>query len=73
MHDLGQKPLLTEDVFKSIPHPTNILLGDQDDMADRSYSQTVANFLPNGIFELLMETPHPIEKVRLENVMKKFN
>lgn len=65
MCDLGQKPMLTEEIFLSLPHHIQLLLGDQDDMADRSYSKKVANLLPNGTFHLLENTPHPIEKVRL--------
>jgi hypothetical protein len=41
-----------------------IYLGDQDDMADRDYSERVAKLLPNGSFTLLNDTKHPIEKVK---------
>lgn len=66
MTALGNSPLLTLPVLKTILHPVSILLGDQDDMADRAYSEVVASSLPNGNFELLSNTPHPIEKVNLE-------
>ena len=69
MYGLGQKPLLTETVYKSIQHPTAILLGDQDDMADRGYSQQVAGLLPKGMFHLLSNTSHPIEKVDLNLIL----
>lgn len=69
MVTLGRSPLLSREILQSIPHPTLIGLGDQDDMADRNYSQHVASFLPNGNFHLLENTPHPIEKVDLKKLI----
>jgi pimeloyl-ACP methyl ester carboxylesterase len=69
MHDLGQAPLLTEEITSSIHNNIKILLGDQDDMADRQYSEVVAESLPNGMFHLLQNTPHPIEKVKPESLI----
>lgn len=73
MHDLGKKPLLTEEIFYTLRNKTSILLGDQDDMADRSYSETVVGWLPNGVFHLLENTPHPIEKIKLEMLIRLIN
>jgi pimeloyl-ACP methyl ester carboxylesterase len=72
MTGLGAKPLLTEAVFKSITQEVEILLGDQDDMADRSYTEHVSKLIPNSRFELLMNTPHPIEKVELSCITSRF-
>ena len=72
MLSLGNQPLLTEENLKTIQHEVLICLGDQDDMADRSFSEQVAGWLPNGSFHLLRNTPHPIEKVELENLVKRF-
>jgi len=69
MFELGKKPLLTKEIISFINHKTNILLGDQDDMADRSYSEQVAGWLVNGNFYRLANTPHPIEKVNIEKLM----
>lgn len=66
---LGQHPLLTEKILSTINHYVKILLGDQDDMADRYYSETVTTWLPHGEFHLLNNTPHPIEKVNLEKLL----
>jgi pimeloyl-ACP methyl ester carboxylesterase len=68
MMALGKSPLLTKEILQTIQHPTEICLGDQDDMADRSYSEEVASFLPNGAFHLLENTQHPIEKVDLKKL-----
>lgn len=66
---LGKSPLLTKEILETIQHPTLICLGDQDDMADRGYSEQVASYLPNGTFHLLENTPHPIEKVDLSKLV----
>jgi pimeloyl-ACP methyl ester carboxylesterase len=72
MTGLGAKPLLTEKIFKSIETETHILLGSEDDMADRSFSLEVKFMLPNAKFYLLTSTPHAIEKVDLSKIMRLF-
>lgn len=69
MMRLGERPLLTEIILKQIFHPALICLGDQDDMADCKYSEAVATYLPGGKFQLLENTPHPIEKVDLQKLV----
>jgi pimeloyl-ACP methyl ester carboxylesterase len=72
MTGLGAKPLLTPAILSSLKNEIHILLGDQDDMADRSYSEEVSLMLPNASFSLLSQTPHPIEKVNLAPVVDLF-
>jgi pimeloyl-ACP methyl ester carboxylesterase len=72
MMGLGAKPLLTETVLASIKIETHILLGDADDMADRNFSQEVSKILQNAKFALLPNTPHPIEKVNLSEIVNLF-
>ncbi|MBX2947405.1 MAG: alpha/beta fold hydrolase [Cyclobacteriaceae bacterium] len=69
MMGLGGNPLLTEENLKSIQQPVVVCLGDEDDMADRSFAEQVARWLPNGKFHLLENTPHPIEKVDLDKLI----
>ena len=66
MRLLGAKPLLDEAVIKSVKLKITVVLGDKDDMADRDYSKTVAGWLERGEFVLLPDTPHPIERVKLD-------
>jgi pimeloyl-ACP methyl ester carboxylesterase len=73
MRALGENPLLTETVLSKIKSPTQILLGDQDDMADLNFSKQVSAWLPHGNFELLQNTPHPIEKVNLDAIVQKLH
>lgn len=72
MTGLGAKPLLTSEILSAIKTETHILLGDQDDMADRKYSVEVSKLLPNASFSLLADTPHPVEKVDLSPVVRLF-
>jgi pimeloyl-ACP methyl ester carboxylesterase len=66
MLGLGNRPLLTPEVLHTIRQHTVIALGDLDDMADKAFSEKVAQWLPNADFVPLENTPHPIEKVSLE-------
>jgi pimeloyl-ACP methyl ester carboxylesterase len=70
MKQLGDAPLLTESILARINIPTTIALGDADDMADRAYSERVAQRMPKAKFVLLSETPHPIEKVSVERIVE---
>jgi len=69
MLSLGNNPLLNKENLNLINHPTTILLGDQDDMADIDFSKQVAAWLPRGEFKLLEVTPHPIEKANLDKLI----
>lgn len=69
MMTLGNSPLLTPAILKTITTPVTVCLGDQDDMADRRWSEQVAELLPHGNFRLFENTPHPIEKVDLNNLL----
>jgi pimeloyl-ACP methyl ester carboxylesterase len=70
MQQLGDTPLLTEKILSEIETPITIALGDADDMADRAYSQKVSTLLPNAKFHLLANTPHPIEKVNVDEMVR---
>lgn len=72
MKKLGADPLLSKEILASIRNEIQVLLGDQDDMADRSYSEEVSRILANATFTLLQETPHPIEKVDLSHITRLF-
>jgi pimeloyl-ACP methyl ester carboxylesterase len=72
MKGLGAKPLLTEKILASIKNESHIVLGDTDDMADRNFSEVVSTILANAKFTLLSNTPHPIEKVKLSEIVSLF-
>ncbi|HXH18087.1 MAG TPA: alpha/beta fold hydrolase [Chitinophagales bacterium] len=62
LKSLGKEPLLTEKEFAEIENNVTICLGDRDTMVTREESEKAAEALPNGKFEMLKNTPHPIEK-----------
>ena len=72
MTQLGDRPLLTIEILKTIPHEVSILLGELDDTADLTFSQNVAEALPHGKFSLLENTPHPLEKVDVKLLQKRI-
>lgn len=70
MLGLGDTPLLTEDVLSTIKNKVIIALGNEDDMADRAYSEKISEILPHGEFVSLQDTPHPIEKVDVNKIVR---
>jgi pimeloyl-ACP methyl ester carboxylesterase len=75
MAALGTRPLLTEEVLSRIGHKTLITVGERDDMADVTYSKSVAHLLQNGSFRLLEDTPHLLEKtdvLKVKAVVENF-
>jgi pimeloyl-ACP methyl ester carboxylesterase len=70
MTQLGEAPLLTPEILQQINHEVLVLLGDQDDMADKHYSKQVAHLMPCGEFKELQHTPHPIERVNREELIQ---
>lgn len=69
MFALGANPMITHDLAKKMDHNILVLLGDLDDMADRSFSESIADTFANGTFQLMVNTPHPIEKVNLSELL----
>jgi pimeloyl-ACP methyl ester carboxylesterase len=70
MRGLGEKPLLDDNIFRTIDHNVIVALGDLDDMADRNYSVRVSSLLAHGRFVLLTDTPHPVEKCESQTLVK---
>jgi pimeloyl-ACP methyl ester carboxylesterase len=67
---LGDNPLLTPEKLRKIKQQVTICLGDHDEMTSANFSKDVAQQIPNGKFVLVPDTPHPIEKVRLEVLLE---
>lgn len=63
MLDLGEDPLLNDEILSSIDIPVHIMIGDQDQMVTEEESRSASAALPQGIYVSLNDTPHPIEKV----------
>ena len=69
-----QNPLQLND-YSTISQPALLLLGDNDKMVTREETEAVQKALPNGRFQLLEQTSHPIEKVNpvvLAEIIREF-
>ncbi|MCP1301113.1 alpha/beta hydrolase [Chryseobacterium sp. S0630] len=74
MIDLGKNPPL-ENNFATITTPTQIMVGDKDNMVTIEESMRVYRSLPNAKLAVLPDTKHPMDKVRpdlLLNLIKDF-
>ncbi|MCB2377180.1 alpha/beta hydrolase [Hymenobacter sp. BT635] len=63
MLELGQHPPLTPEKLTRIMIPVQILVGELDKTAGVDGSSLFASYLPQATFEILMNTPHPLERV----------
>ena len=66
MTTAGAQPPLTTAALSALPVPVQLLVGDADHTAGSPEGRTVAASLLRARFELLPDTPHPLERVNLE-------
>jgi pimeloyl-ACP methyl ester carboxylesterase len=65
---LGQAPLLTPEVLARITCPVRLAVGDRDATVPVEELRDAARLLPRGEYEVLPNTPHPLERVPLERL-----
>jgi pimeloyl-ACP methyl ester carboxylesterase len=65
MQAAGTAPPLTPDSLAALAVPVQMLVGEQDDTAGPEASAAFAAHLPQGRFEVLSSTPHPLERANL--------
>jgi pimeloyl-ACP methyl ester carboxylesterase len=65
---LGQAPLLTPDVLARIGCPVRLAVGDRDATVPAEELRDAARMIPRGEYEVLPNTPHPLERVPLERL-----
>lgn len=63
MRNLGDAPLLTTANVAQLEVPVQVLVGELDKTAGVDASQAFVDHMPRATFEILMNTPHPLEKV----------
>lgn len=61
---LGQAPVLTMDDFAALQQRLRLMIGDKDTMAGIEDSLRVYRVLPKAEFEVLPDSPHPLEQVQ---------
>lgn len=72
---MGKQNPLQPNHYSTISQPALLLLGDNDKMVTREETEAVQKALPNGRFQLLEQTSHPIEKVNpvvLAEIIREF-
>ena len=63
LRGLANQPPLTPDNLATLPVPVQILVGELDQTAGVDASRRFAGYLPRATFEVIMNTPHPLERV----------
>ncbi|MCC2546528.1 alpha/beta hydrolase [Hymenobacter sp. BT175] len=63
MRQLGDSPPLTAATLSEVALPVQVLVGELDKTAGVDASAQFAGYLPRGRFEVIMNTPHPLERV----------
>jgi pimeloyl-ACP methyl ester carboxylesterase len=63
LRELAANPPLTAESLATITIPVQVLVGELDKTADVDASKQYAAYLPHATFEIIMNTPHPLERV----------
>jgi len=63
MRGLGDVPLLTPEKLSTLEVPVQVLVGELDKTAGVDASRHFVDYMPRALFEIIMNTPHPLEKV----------
>ncbi|RSK47207.1 alpha/beta fold hydrolase [Hymenobacter rigui] len=63
LRGLGDAPLLNAENLAALEVPVQVLVGELDKTAGVDASRAYADHMPRATFEIIMNTPHPLEKV----------
>jgi pimeloyl-ACP methyl ester carboxylesterase len=63
LRGLGDKPVITTEKLSTLEVPVQVLVGELDTTAGVDATRHYADFMPRALFEIIMNTPHPLEKV----------
>jgi pimeloyl-ACP methyl ester carboxylesterase len=66
LRHLGDEPALTNDTLRSIHQPVMVAVGDRDNTVSVEECEGVIQELPNATLQVLPDTPHPIEQVKVD-------
>ena len=73
MITLGENPELKKEDFGKINHEILLSIGDRDNMVTKEETMEVYGLLPNGLIEIINNTPHPIEQVDVRKIAAMAN
>ena len=63
LRGLAAQPVLTAQNLATLSVPVQVLVGELDKTAGVDASRRFAGYLPRASFEVIQNTPHPLEKV----------
>jgi pimeloyl-ACP methyl ester carboxylesterase len=63
LRGLGSRPLLTTANLATLNTPVQIMVGELDKTTGVDAARHFADYMPHATFEILMNTPHPLERV----------
>lgn len=66
MSKLGRSEAIGMEAFSLINHNVLLCIGEKDKMVSIEESKKVADKLPNGQLRILKNTPHPLEKLKVD-------
>jgi pimeloyl-ACP methyl ester carboxylesterase len=70
MVSLGNMKPLNEKTLAQINTQALLCIGDRDKMVSVSETEETAAYLPNGLFKILTDTPHPFERVDFKKLVE---
>lgn len=62
VRSLGDSPVLTPENLSALEVPVQVLVGELDKTAGVDPTRHYTDFMPRALFEIIMNTPHPLEK-----------
>lgn len=71
MMGIGKMPLTSEDLSR-VDAPSVIMVGERDKMVSIDESKEAAASIPNGVFQMLEDQPHLLEKVNPDLLFDKL-
>ncbi len=72
MRRLGKAPLLTTSTLATLDVPVQVMVGELDKTAGVDASRYFTDHMTHATFEILMNTPHPLERVNPDLLVKRI-
>jgi pimeloyl-ACP methyl ester carboxylesterase len=69
LHELGERPRVTNELLSAVTQPVRIAVGDRDATVTLEECASAARQLPNGELEVYPRTAHAFEKAPLDRVV----
>ncbi|AYA36120.1 alpha/beta hydrolase [Hymenobacter oligotrophus] len=73
MQELGNAPALHELNLSALAIPVQVLVGDGDKTAGVEPSRQFAMYLPTATFDVLPNTPHPLERADMSDLARRIS